>query len=192
MMHGLLAAWVALLAVSGADAGAGGGPEAAAREIGRYRLAPGPQGLEVRRVSSQSAAWAAAVAGGVALLAALFLSGGGGRLGPIAGVAGLGLLVFSAVILLDRAVWHANPASLERQGFAGRASRWRGDEIVALEVSERRARGSDTRRSRPELWEVRVRLRNGASAGPRFRLTTRAEADALAAAVGEALGRPVR
>lgn len=191
MLHGLLVTWVALLVVSGAEVGAGGGPQAAPRQIGRYRLTPGPQGLEVRRASSKRAAWAAAVAGCVALLAALALAGGKGRLAPIAGVAGLGLLIFSAVILLDRTVWHANTASLVREGFAGRSSRWRSDEIAALEVRERRAGGSDSKQPRPELWEVRVRLRNGASAGPRLRLATRSEADALAAALGDALGRPV-
>ena len=102
------------------------------------------------------------------------------------------LLAFAAWSALDRAVWHANSATLVREGFAGRSQSWPAAQIEALEILERRPTGAEKRRSGAEPWEVRVRLRDGTSVGPSLRAQQRADALALAGALGEALGKPLR
>lgn len=166
--------------------------EAQMERIGRYQLSTGAQGLEVRRISSRTAAGVAAVAGVVLLVGAGLLAGSGGiPSGVVGGLGGL-LLVFAGWSSLDRAVWHANPATLVREGFAGRAETWRSADIDALEVLERKLSGAEMKRAVVDRWEVRVRLADGSSVGPSLRFVGQDEARAAARALGDALEKSIR
>lgn len=161
--------------------------------IGRYHLAPGSRGLEVRRASSAEAARVAAAAAAIAVVAVVVLRLRG-SVSPnvvVAGLAAACLVAFAVFTRLDRTVWHASTRMLSREGFAGSRTEWPTTEIEALEIRHRRGRGPEVRRSTAEPWEVRVRLVGGASLGAGFSLVSREQAETLAGVVGEALDRPV-
>lgn len=161
--------------------------------IGRYRLTPGSRGLEVRRASAEEAGRIVGAAAAIAVVAAVVLRLRGSASANVVamGLAAACLVAFAVFTRLDRTVWHANAQTLSREGFAGRRTEWRTAEIDALEIRQRRPRGSKERMSQAEPWEVRVRLVGGGSVGPRFSLASREQAEALAAVVGEVLDRPV-
>jgi len=159
--------------------------------IGRYRLAPGSRGLEVRRASAEEAWRIASAAAGITVAAAVGLWLRGSAPGNVvaAGLAGACLVAFAVFTRLDRTVWHASAGALSREGFAGRRAEWSAAEIDALEI---RQRGPETRHSEAESWEVGIRLVDGARVGACFSLESHEEAETLAAALAGVLARPVR
>ncbi len=160
--------------------------------IGRYRLTPGSRGLEVRRASSDEAGRIVGAAAAIAVAAAvvLWLRGSASANVVAVGLAAACLVAFAAFTRLDRTVWQVSAQALSCEGFAGRRSEWPAAEIDALEIRQQQPHGSEVRVSRAEPWEVLVRLVGGGSVGPRFSLSSREQAETLAAAVGEVMGRP--
>lgn len=159
--------------------------------IGRYRLAPGTRGLEVRRKSAEEVWRIVSATAGITVVVAVVLWLNGSASGNVtaAGLAAACLVALAFFTRLDRTVWHASAGVLSREGFAGRRSEWSADDIDTLEI---RQRGRQAPSLDDEFWEVGIRLVDGDRVAPCFSLGSREQAENLAAALSAVLARPVR
>jgi hypothetical protein len=172
---------LALPARSGAP-----GPE----RIGPYELAPLPGGIEIRSAPAPRLTPVLAAVGAALALGALVVGAGTRVRGPALALlaAGLACVAGAAVLRFDRLRVVAGEAGLECEGLLG-ARRFDAAALAEVEIAERRPTGPELKRAgAPRVWQVSVRLRDGGPAA-RFRLSSRDEAEALAARLASALGR---
>lgn len=184
----LLAVGLAALA---APRAAGAAEPGEGDRIGRYRVTPADDGIEI--AAPRDRAVGLPLAGGGAVLAALGVGllsagrrGGGGALLLL----GLALAALGGFGAFGAPRVRASRAELVREGVLGRVERWPRDALAGVEVARRAASAEDFKRAGAQPWDVRVRGRDGALLPVRFALRSEADARALGRALAEALGLP--